>query len=246
MRVDPQALAAAPYSRSSPCSRARCHGLGAAGPTDGRLAADEASASGMHAGRVEFGARAVPRADRPARCRRCASRSVRSADDTAALRPLSRAARASASSSASPRAANAGRAGARRLRPGKRSRGSGSTTATHEDLVPDWRAARRERGDDRGRRHRRRPHRARSSRRRPRSTYSPRTGTADVRDTVGHGTFVAALAAGSVTNGEGIAGFGGDAKLMIIKAGAATARSPTSTRQRRSSTPSTTARASST
>jgi subtilisin family serine protease len=50
--------------------------------------------------------------------------------------------------------------------------------------------------------------------------FSPRTGTADVRDTVGHGTFVAALAAGSTTNGEGIAGFGGDAKLMILKVGA--------------------------
>ena len=49
--------------------------------------------------------------------------------------------------------------------------------------------------------------------------YNQRTGTNDVRDTVGHGTFVAALAAGSVTNGEGIAGFGGDAKLMIVKAG---------------------------
>ena len=36
---------------------------------------------------------------------------------------------------------------------------------------------------------------------------------------MGHGTFVAALAAGSVTNGEGIAGFGGDAQLMIVKAG---------------------------
>ena len=52
------------------------------------------------------------------------------------------------------------------------------------------------------------------------TTFSPRNGTADVRDTVGHGTFVAALAAGSVTNGEGIAGFGGDAKLMVVKAGA--------------------------
>jgi subtilisin family serine protease len=52
------------------------------------------------------------------------------------------------------------------------------------------------------------------------TTFSPRTGTTDVRDTVGHGTFVAALAAGSVTNGEGIAGFGGDAKLMVVKAGA--------------------------
>jgi subtilisin family serine protease len=52
------------------------------------------------------------------------------------------------------------------------------------------------------------------------TTFNPRTGNADVRDNVGHGTFVAALAAGSVTNGEGIAGFGGDAKLMIVKAGA--------------------------
>src|ERR1700686_4275729 len=34
----------------------------------------------------------------------------------------------------------------------------------------------------------------------------------DVRDYYGHGTFVASLAAGSITNGEGIAGFGGDAK----------------------------------
>ncbi len=40
-----------------------------------------------------------------------------------------------------------------------------------------------------------------------------------VHDTVGHGTFVSALAGGSVTNGEGIAGFGGDAQLMVIKAG---------------------------
>ncbi len=48
---------------------------------------------------------------------------------------------------------------------------------------------------------------------------SPRTGSTDVRDAIGHGTFVAALAAGSVTNDEGIAGFGGDAKLMIVRAG---------------------------
>jgi subtilisin family serine protease len=39
-----------------------------------------------------------------------------------------------------------------------------------------------------------------------------------VTDRDGHGTFVSALAAGSGTNGEGIAGFGGDAQLMIIKA----------------------------
>ena len=35
-----------------------------------------------------------------------------------------------------------------------------------------------------------------------------------VADKDGHGTFVAALAAGSVTNDEGIAGFGGDAQLQ--------------------------------
>jgi hypothetical protein len=48
--------------------------------------------------------------------------------------------------------------------------------------------------------------------------YNLRSGTADVRDTNGHGTFVSSLAAGSVTNGEGIAGFGGDAKLLVVKA----------------------------
>jgi subtilisin family serine protease len=52
------------------------------------------------------------------------------------------------------------------------------------------------------------------------TVWNERTGTTDVHDTIGHGTFVAALAAGSDTNNEGIAGFGGDAKLMIIKAGA--------------------------
>ncbi|MGH2921878.1 MAG: S8 family peptidase [Gaiellaceae bacterium] len=41
---------------------------------------------------------------------------------------------------------------------------------------------------------------------------------ADVRDLDGHGTFVTALAAGSVSNNEGIAGFGGDARLLVIKA----------------------------
>lgn len=49
-------------------------------------------------------------------------------------------------------------------------------------------------------------------------TWSAVGQTPDVRDTNGHGTFVAALAAGSVTNGDGIAGFGGDAKLMIVQA----------------------------
>ena len=39
-----------------------------------------------------------------------------------------------------------------------------------------------------------------------------------VVDRDGHGTFVSALAAGSITNGDGIAGFGGDAQLLMIKA----------------------------
>jgi subtilisin family serine protease len=44
------------------------------------------------------------------------------------------------------------------------------------------------------------------------------TGGSDVHDFFGHGTFVASIAAGSPTNGEGIAGFGGQAKLLILKA----------------------------
>ena len=39
-----------------------------------------------------------------------------------------------------------------------------------------------------------------------------------VLDREGHGTFVSALAAGSVTNDDGIAGFGGDAQLLMVKA----------------------------
>jgi subtilisin family serine protease len=49
-------------------------------------------------------------------------------------------------------------------------------------------------------------------------THNIRTGGTDVRDAIGHGTFVSSLAAGSVTNGDGIAGFGGDARLLVIKA----------------------------
>ena len=52
-------------------------------------------------------------------------------------------------------------------------------------------------------------------------TYSLRSGQADVTDTNGHGTFVAALAGGSSTNGDGIAGLGGDARLMVVQAGGA-------------------------
>jgi len=50
------------------------------------------------------------------------------------------------------------------------------------------------------------------------AVYNIRTRTDNVTDTSGHGTFVASLAAGSVSNGDGIAGFGGDARLMVIKA----------------------------
>ena len=53
------------------------------------------------------------------------------------------------------------------------------------------------------------------------SAYSVLTRSANVRDAHGHGTFVASLAAGSATNGDGIAGFGGDAKLLVVQAGRA-------------------------
>ncbi len=49
--------------------------------------------------------------------------------------------------------------------------------------------------------------------------YNTRTGTSDVRDSNGHGTFVASLAAGSVTNGDGISGAGGDVQLLVVKSG---------------------------
>ncbi|HUH15982.1 MAG TPA: S8 family serine peptidase [Gaiellaceae bacterium] len=47
-------------------------------------------------------------------------------------------------------------------------------------------------------------------------------GGPDVSDLNGHGTFVAALAAGSASNGEGIAGVAGEAKLLIVQAGGPT------------------------
>jgi subtilisin family serine protease len=53
-------------------------------------------------------------------------------------------------------------------------------------------------------------------------TYSIRARSADVTDLNGHGTFVAALAAGSGSNDEGVAGAGGEAKLMVVQAGGAT------------------------
>ena len=53
-------------------------------------------------------------------------------------------------------------------------------------------------------------------------TFSVRSRGADVTDANGHGTFVAALAAGSSSNAEGIAGVGGEAKLMVVQAGNST------------------------
>jgi subtilisin family serine protease len=49
--------------------------------------------------------------------------------------------------------------------------------------------------------------------------FNVRAGSADIRDVTGHGTFVASIAGGSVTNGEGVAGFGGDANLLVVKVG---------------------------
>lgn len=53
------------------------------------------------------------------------------------------------------------------------------------------------------------------------ATYSVLRNDPNVRDPYGHGTFVASIAGGSVTNAEGVAGFGGDAKLLILQAGRA-------------------------
>jgi serine protease len=50
------------------------------------------------------------------------------------------------------------------------------------------------------------------------TTYNAVTGNDQVSDDTGHGTFVASVAAGSVTTGGGLRGFGGDAKLMIVQA----------------------------
>jgi thermitase len=49
-------------------------------------------------------------------------------------------------------------------------------------------------------------------------TWSVLSRSTRVRDPLGHGTFVASLATGSVTNGTGISGFGGDAQLLVVQA----------------------------
>ena len=50
--------------------------------------------------------------------------------------------------------------------------------------------------------------------------YNAVTGTADVTDTVGHGTFVAGVAAASTNNGIGVAGAGHDASVLAVKVAA--------------------------
>jgi subtilisin family serine protease len=50
------------------------------------------------------------------------------------------------------------------------------------------------------------------------ATWSVLRRSPGVRDRLGHGTFVASLAAGSVANGVGISGFGGDARLLVVQA----------------------------
>jgi subtilisin family serine protease len=50
------------------------------------------------------------------------------------------------------------------------------------------------------------------------TTYDVTKESPSVDDTVGHGTFVASLAAGAVGDGAGMSGFGGAAQLMIVQA----------------------------
>jgi subtilisin family serine protease len=50
------------------------------------------------------------------------------------------------------------------------------------------------------------------------ATWSVLSRSQKVKDVLGHGTFVASIAAGSVSDGVGIAGFGGDAKLLVVQA----------------------------
>jgi subtilisin family serine protease len=53
-------------------------------------------------------------------------------------------------------------------------------------------------------------------------THNAVTGDSAVSDATGHGTFVASLAAGSVSSGSALNGFGGDARLMIVQANRST------------------------
>lgn len=50
------------------------------------------------------------------------------------------------------------------------------------------------------------------------STWNIVTGSSAVHDSVGHGTFVASLAGGTISDPAGMSGFGGDAQLLIVQA----------------------------
>ena len=96
------------------------------------------------------------------------------------------------------------------------------------------RAARGLGGHDRRRRHRRRPDRARP-RREGADHLEPLTGTGRCPRRQRPRDLRRLARRGLGDNGEGIAGFGGDARLLVVKANRATGRSPTSTRRPRSS-----------
>lgn len=49
-------------------------------------------------------------------------------------------------------------------------------------------------------------------------TWNAAAGTSTVHDAVGHGTFVASIAAGGISDPAGMLGFGGEARLMIVQA----------------------------
>lgn len=49
-------------------------------------------------------------------------------------------------------------------------------------------------------------------------TWNVTNNISTVHDAVGHGTFVASLAAGAITDASGLLGFGGEARLMIVQA----------------------------
>ena len=49
-------------------------------------------------------------------------------------------------------------------------------------------------------------------------TWNVANGASTVHDAIGHGTFVASLAAGTISDANGMSGFGGDARLMIVQA----------------------------
>lgn len=50
------------------------------------------------------------------------------------------------------------------------------------------------------------------------TTWNVASGSPAVHDTVGHGTFVASIAAGGIADPTGLLGFGGQAQLMIVQA----------------------------